>query len=296
MAGRFTAVPVMTAICTVLLMAGCRSSWRPTVEALRSADGISVDLWSRSAPVGAKLTFRETNLLDESAAGRTYPMHLGEGGLIAGELKPVDRFDLSPFVRSDGEQPPRFQWPNMKDRSAKGFLLEFDPPLLDRPPVLAGDETQKAKSSFVYHNWEGKQIARGTATRTFKLEGYENLEVGDTSYPDCVLLRVETLLIVPFVARVEVIEYRWLAPKVGEVQRVLHVDGMVLLRPIKSGTQYELARAELPESRPATGGTQRKEPGAAWRRCAVYLEPSIPRPQVRGLVVEFAPYEVLDEQ
>jgi hypothetical protein len=70
---------------------------------------------------------------------------------------------------------------------------------------------------------------------------------------------------------------------------VQHVDGVVLLRRLESAAQYELARAELPESKPAKE-QQSQEPsraGATWRRCAVYLEPSIPKPQVRGVVVEF---------
>jgi len=114
------------------------------------------------------------------------------------------------------------------------------------PRSVQGGQPYVCRTAVRCHGGKGRHIYSGQASRTIVFEGYEEVKIGDVPYTDCVRLRIETQLDLPWVASVGTTEYVWLAPRIGEVQRVRRWKGFMLLTYFEGVARYELMRMALP--------------------------------------------------
>ena len=271
--------------------AGCETAWRPPLAGVQVASAsITADLSGRMPPPGARLTYRRTSLLNPKAAPEQYVVQVTCTGWGEGKLTQQSRGPLASHVEREGAQGPaqQFPWPHPWGASAVGFFLEFDPPLVSWPRVVEGGSARKCESRFKCYGARGQYSYRGSATRAIELEGYETVSIDGVNYNDCVRLCTETRFCIPWIAYVDLTEYSWLAPGIGEVKRLQCWTGLALLVYFKDIVQYELVSVEHPAEQPAERSAERRAP-VRWSRCAVYLDPALPTPQLQGLAVEKAP-------
>ena len=271
--------------------AGCETAWRPPLAGVQVATAsITADLFGRMPLPGARLTYRRTSLMAPEAEPEQYVVQVTGTGRGEGELTQQSGGPLASHVEREGAQgaAQQFPWPHPWGASAVGFFLEFDPPLVTWPRIVEGGRAHECESRFRCFGARGQYLYRGSATRVIELEGYETVSIDGVKYNDCVRLCTETRFRIPWIAHVDLTEYSWLAPGIGEVKRLRCWTGFALLVYFKDIVQYELVSVEHPAEQPTRPVPQRRVP-VRWSRCAVYLDPALPNPQLQGLAVEKAP-------
>ncbi|MCH7814353.1 MAG: hypothetical protein IID40_10075 [Planctomycetes bacterium] len=272
-----------------ILTTGCSGSWRPSLEAVvppeqrhtfdlrpyLAGDADRPMIYERkslSDPDDPPSLFRRrpqaTALTLGSLADR--PVHA-----VADYLEPTDR-----ARRRRGAL-----WPEDPENRGVAFFLEFDPPLTQIPGTIAQVEGHHQRSRLLFYNRHAELIREGTVMRSVVFEGLESVEVGDVVYPACARLRAVTKFRLPWWPRVDVTEYLWLAPGVGEVRRIERISGLAWLAYFEDVQQYELVEPRPIASRPASP-TPDEPP--AWSRCAVFLDRLPPHPRLGGAVIDLA--------
>lgn len=284
---------VMALLGSLGAAAGCHSTWRPPLEGVQAATAtMTVVLAERVAPPGASYTYRRTFPERRDLPADEYDVRFTRSQRAEGRLASSDVDSLEGHLLPGGPEPAEysFPWPEKEDPVAAGFFLAFDPPLINCPRFMQGGIPFVCGSKVRCHGAKGRHIYNGKARRTFVFEGYETVVIDDVPHTDCVRLRVDTLIEFPWVARVEATEYVWLAPHVGEVERLRRLRGFMLLTYFECVERYELVRMELPRQ-PEEGAARDGQALDAWRRCAVYLRPALPAPRLQGLLVDLVAEE-----
>jgi len=198
---------------------------------------------------------------------------------------------LDEYMANEGDAGPaaQFTWPRWEPDSA-GLMLRFDPPLAYLPRRLDARGRTHASARVLLHNPKGKQTDSGKVERNVYLEGYATVTAGNRTYSDCVYLRTETRMHFPWLARIALTEYLWLAPNHGIVRRVQRLRGRILIRYFEDVIEDELIRCELPESQD-TGGKSAPRLGETCSAAVIYLQPAQPVPCVTGAVMQFSAEE-----
>jgi len=266
--------------CAIGLCAGC--SWQPPVKTLRRATGLRVQIGARQAPAGTRLTYRRSDPTDESAeAMPEYIVAVDKHRHVEGDLTDINLAPIRSFLQQgDAPATQALNWPKTP-RPAWAIYLTFDPPLDACPESLAGDEKVTCVSKFDVFNWKGKRLASGSASRTFRFRGYEDVTIGDNRYGDCVRIRVETRLTVPFACDVTTTDYVWLSPGIGPVRRVQTIRGSLLVRRLSSATQWDLVHI-----RPGESQSKGLPLFGPWRRVAAHMHPANSKTRLWGLAIE----------
>ena len=281
----------MSALCVIA--GGCAPRWRPPLDNVVSGQaGLRVELADYLAPPGVTRVFTRRNLLDPADPSRRYVRHsegnaVQEGQLI-GRVDPADLAKLSPDT--DAAPFAEFEWPEIEDGIGAGFFLEFDPPVPRYPPFLAPGLTLVYESAIRYYDWRGRFREDAAATRTAVWEGLEDLP----DRPGCLRIRIETDFRMGWGTRVRVTEYVWLARGFGEIRRVERLEGYAFLLPFEAAYEYTLtggnaaARTASPPGQSPDSVASPASPPGEWRRCAVFLDRTYPRPRLAGVAVELA--------
>ena len=253
-----------------------------------------IELSRYVAPQGRGVrTYLRFNPADPDDPVVRYERRSGGGMVAEGSLakKPV-RTVTQYLARTPGGQYLRgMLWPQDPQKQGAAFFLEFDPPLARLPRLIDANGGFNQECRLRYFNRDAVEARGGSVTRQVVFEGFETIEAGGLEYAGCVRLRIETRYRIRWAPRVNVSEYVWLAPGIGEVRRVESFSGLALPVFFNGLHVYELI-GESPESSAATQLVRASaigpSPVEAWSSCAVYLDRLLPRPRLGGLAVELA--------
>jgi hypothetical protein len=176
-------------------------------------------------------------------------------------------------------------WPVNPESKGAAFFLEFNPPLVYLPASITPNGAVSQEVTLRYYNRDGILRRTGTVERAITLEGFENVGTDGMHFANCARLKVDTRIRVKWGPRVDLTEYLWLAPGIGEVRRVQRFSGFAYLVYFSQVQSFELASSTTGQQDAGAGTTF---PGEVWTRCAVYLDRLPPHPRLGGLVVELA--------
>ena len=290
---------VLLIICVgvgLALMTGCATTWPPTREHLRLADATTISsLADFCPPPGTRKVFRRTERGQHVEDAERYEVVVQSNGRFEGLL--CDRINqpLGSYLTSDvdGATPRRFNWPDARGQSHAAFFMRFEPALGCTPNRVVGGSELVCESGVQMFNWQGRPNYKGRVGRHLYFEGFDRVQIGQIEYDDCLLLRAEMHFRFPWIGRVDTTEFIWLARGIGEVRRLARWRGFVFLAFFDEMSRYELVEYHPGDVKSSPGETHSAAAeGAAdgylraWRQCAVFLQPALPRPQLAGLLVE----------
>jgi len=302
---------------------GCARAWRPSpVEFVAPQADAVLNLADYLPKTATDRVYLRRNLGEPDEPPRPYPRRSAPGaaseGLLAGRCgakAPPASSDaaassgsVARFLGdSDDARTRRGElWPMDAGKTSAACFLEFDPPLVDLPERISADLPFAQRCRLRCYDRDAKLWREGTATRRVFFESLESVTTSSQTYADCARLRIDTHIRLRWGPRVNVTTYSWLAPGFGEVRRVEEISGLALLILFDEVYEYELIEAVreaalTSATRPAgpTTRPQRPKPPsvqpdfapyqpAAWSRCAIFLDRSLPHPRLGGLVAELA--------
>ncbi len=270
-----------------LLLGGCSSNWRPPLHAVQLVPNNAVIDLTRYAPSGlpAARTYRRTNVRSGADTPGVYERVYHAGVRTEGVLADREVAEVSGYLGPDAPLAvDRWKlWPEGAESSGAAFLLEFDPPLTCLPASIEAGHPTSQRVALRYFNRDGRNTRRGWVERACELEGYQAVEAGGVRFDHCARLKIDTKLRIHRGPRVDVTEYVWLAPGVGEVRRTEKVQGWTLLLYFDELHNYELLTAG---AQGAPGDNTARRVGEAWSCCAVFLDRLLPHPRLGGLIAE----------
>lgn len=265
--------------------AGCMDGWRLEQSDVQIAPAVMhFDIAQRLAPPESRALYERTTAHSTDPPTRYEVVRTGnvqrEGALADSNIA-----DLAPYLAAD-DGSPQLPWPSSETERSAGLLIRFDPPAQYLPAMLDAGKTHHETVQVQIHNPAGKLLYTGNAERELRVEGYENVATSDMRYPDCVRVFTQTRIRVPWIARLTVSEYLWLAPNKGFVRRVQRLAGWVFLRYFEDVVEDRLIKIEmLPTHR---GDDTATDPARGWSSAALYFCPSLPQPRIAGAIFEFA--------
>ncbi|MBI4581117.1 MAG: hypothetical protein HY718_15545 [Planctomycetes bacterium] len=271
----------------LLSLAGCGGRWRSAIKAVQSQPAVQesgIEPYLRATRVG-RWTYECREVGRGDIAPRTYVREanlLGtmEGKLLGREFLPIEQYlRLPPTATAPAEANP----PQAPLKGGTAFMFELTEPIDPYPPELAAGQPITSTSPIRYYDYDGRLLSQGTLTRTAQIEGVEEVECPAGRFPDCLRLRVDFTLHLPWLIRLDWSSYLWLSTQVGEVRRLEHMSGWFWILWFSGTHEYLLVSSEVPAAGPGAGRT----PPPRWRYGAVVLNRAIPRPQIGGLVVDF---------
>jgi hypothetical protein len=179
-------------------------------------------------------------------------------------------------------------------RGDVGTILEFDPPLEPLPARLSIDGPAVTDVRFTCYNEWGRHLYDGAARRVVTLQGLEDIRIGQTEWPKCLVLHVDTIWHFYWGPIIEISQYLWLARGVGEVRRIEHVTGLFFILAIAATERYELQSCRPPltpatQTNPATSTGPGPRAFRRWARLAMEMLQTLPSPRPGGMRVELIP-------
>jgi hypothetical protein len=175
-------------------------------------------------------------------------------------------------------------------RGELGAILLFDPPLAPMPARLALDETVVTSAQFACYSEWGRHAYDGAVRRSVTLQGLEDLRIGQTDWPKCLRLHVNTIWHFYWGPLVEITQYLWLAGGVGEVRRIERVRGLFLFVAFGATERFDLRSYEAPPDA-ATSSSPTHRAFRRWTGLAIEMTETMPEPREGGMRIELAPPE-----
>ncbi len=277
----------------VVLVCGCAGSRTAGRSNFQQADRTGVvDLGLYAAPAGAERTYRRTPLGRGRQKATEYKIVQKGRQRYEGDLVGVHVGSIEVFLAKTNEAQggPSFPWPDPHGKTHAPFFLKPDPPFERAPQKLRAWPPYFNETDVSYYNWAGEMTHSGTVGCETVFEGWEDVRVGRHVFQRCPRVQIDTWLRLPWVARLHVIEQVWLAEGVGMVRREVQWRGWVaLLVRVSGGCMFELV-SPIEKQKKAENAPQNEPPPyfGSWSCCAVYIQPSLPKPQLAGLIIEAA--------
>lgn len=205
-----------------------------------------------------------------------------EGQLVGREFLPLrdyvkPRDDAAD--RRDGRQRPQAPL-----EGGTAFMFELAEPLEVVPQRLVPDVALTATTEVIYYENDGRLLSRGTLTRTVRIEEFEEVEVPAGRFADCMRVRLDFRLQIPWLITLDWTSRLWFSPEVGEVRRTERMSGWVLILPFSSSHEYRLTSGGPSEISADLESLQ----SPRWRYGAVLMERTMPTPRIGGLVVDYS--------
>ncbi len=281
----------------VVLIGGCAKPWRPPIDTVQRENLPSVFALADYAPdePGWRWVYRRTrngaepNAFVREFTDRTYV----DGAMVGRSFQPLLTYlpdrpgEDGPTERSDQRALPvkRRPRPSAPLDGEFGVILAFDPPLPPLPVHIRMDEPVSANARLRCYDEDGDYLYDGTARRSVLLEGLEDVRAGQADYARCLRLQVTTRFHLYWGPVFDLVQYLWLARGVGEVRRIEHVTGWVLLLPFSATDRFELIDYRSPPTRTSRPGGPYPV-FRRWARMAIELAQALPSPQIGGMRIE----------
>jgi hypothetical protein len=290
---------VSTAFCVSLLvvagmlLAGCgqqqqrQHAVEPATVEVSTNEEFTSEPFSIEPYLGANRLGRWT--YSRTASGDpedTYVRLSSATRMLEGRLIDRDFLPLQNYVEQPGatDRQARRQRPRAPLEGGTGFLFELTEPLEVVPDSLVPGAPLTASTPLVYYQNDGRVLSRGTLTRTVHIEGFEEVQVPAGRFADCMRVRLDLALQIPWMITMNWTSEMWLSPEMGEVRRTEQMSGWVLVFPFSSTHEYRLISGESFSASP--------EPQAVrpplWRYGAVLMDRTVPRPRIGGMVVDYS--------
>jgi hypothetical protein len=233
-------------------------------------------------------TYRRTKPGHEDGKAVTYTRlasaeRIMEGKLATREFLPIPEYLVK---ESAASQPAAADWrrPRAPLKGGTAFMFELVEPMDPYPPELAVGAPLVSTTPVIYYEYDGRLLARGTLTRTAEIEGLEQVEVPAGTFSNCLRIRVDFSLHIPWLLNMDWKSTLWFSKEVGEVMRVQEMVGWFWILWFRSSHEYRLVSAQ-PVLHPPEPETIRP---ARWQYGAVLLDRAIPEPVIGGLVVDYS--------
>lgn len=277
-------------IAAATLLAGCSQQHKDDLQPVQSqpsAERFSMEPYLRANRLG-RWTYMRTEQ-EHAHRAVTYTRlsdsnRMMEGRLLTRKFSPLDQYFLKPSsTQSDDADRPRAPL-----KGGTAFLFELLEPMEPFPEDLTPDNPIVSTTPVVYYEYDGRQLSRGTLTRTVEIEGFDELEVPAGRFAGCLRLRLDFTLEIPWVLDMEWNSFIWLSPEMGEVRRIEKMSGWFLVFPFSSSHEYQLISGQPYLSSPEPQSVRKPR----WQYGAALLDRAIPRPQIAGLVVDYANHAV----
>ena len=211
----------------------------------------------------------------------TGPTRMTEGRLLGREIRPLGEYIHQPVPTSRPAEHRRIKPPL---QGGTGFMFELLVPMEPFPASLKPGQRITSATPIIYCEYDGRMLARGTLTRLVEIDGIEDVSCPAGEYADCLRIRLDMTVTLPWLLHLDWSSYLWLSRQVGEVRRLEHMSGWFVVFPFESTHEYALvAGRPFP---PVAGAPVSGEP--RWQFGAVLLNRAVPSPEIGGLVVDFA--------
>lgn len=277
----------VVALVTAAGAAGCAPAWTPPIQPAPgtatpryvhlSAYGVGADTPTR--------VYARHDLIRPDDPPETYRRQGNRYRQVEGTLIGRTEGPLCRYVPADGAgpaPPPHLSWPPSTP-GGSAFFLKIDPPLPHLPCIVDVRHPITRRSTVHLFNWCGRHLFEGTMERTVRFAGFEPAGSIEHVPAECLRLKIQSRIRLSWGPRVDVTEFVWLAPRLGEVRRVELLRGWAWFLPFNSAWQYDLVESQ--GAGPTVARTRTAQP--RWSIVAVHLEKSLPHPRLGGLAVEF---------
>lgn len=277
-------------------LTGCRQLTRKPVEpepvheppaSSPALDRFDIKPYLAAARLG-RWTYRRTKPDYKDHKAVTYTRlvsaeRMMEGKLVAREFLPIPQYLVkeSAATQPAGVERPR---PRAPLKGGTAFMFELVEPMDPYPPELPPGSPLVSTTPVIYYEYDGRLLARGTLTRTAEIEGFERAECPAGIFPDCLRIRVDFKLHIPWLLSMDWKSTLWLSKEVGEVRRVQEMSGWFWILWFSSSHEYQLVSAQ-PVLHPPDPESIRPP---RWHYGAVVMDRTIPEPVIGGLVVDYA--------
>ncbi len=284
------------ALVLLAVITGCAKPWRPPTDAVRRENLPPVFYLRDYAPdqPGWQWVYERSH--NNGATGRYVRRFADQvyatGALVGKAFQPLSAYlqptDEQVPEAASTEQPGDTKPPKRERAPLRGELaaiIVFDPPLPPLPLYIRGDEPVTVTARLTCHDEWGRHLYDGDVRRTVLLEGLEDIRAGETDYADCLRLRITTRLRLYWGPTMDLVQYIWLARRIGEVRRVERVTAWVLFLPYSATERFSLVKYERPEGSP----TPPRQPHTGFRRwasLAIELAEALPSPRIGGMRIE----------
>lgn len=208
---------------------------------------------------------------------------LSEGTLVGRDFAALDEY-LELERTPTGSEQARRQRPRAPMEENTGLFIRLGEPLAVIPEGMRYGETLSATSPFHYYDERGRLAASGTLTRIVEIEGFEDVTATAGRFERCMRARIELQVRIPWIMDLDLTTYLWISAEVGEVRRVHRLSGWFVIFWFRSAHEYDLV-----SSTPDPPDEAEKPLVPAWSVGALQFERVLPRPQIAGMLIDFAP-------
>lgn len=163
-----------------------------------------------------------------------------------------------------------------------GVFFELSRPLEPIPQDLRPGVATIDTAELTYFNRAGHRGSEGRLTRTVVIEGYEDIECPAGQFPQCLRVRLDLEVEFRWGIRINLTSYIWLSEQAGEVRRLQTVSGWFWI------IWFESTFEHLLTSYQATPAAVAPPDVPTWSRGAILFLRGVPRPDIGGMVIEFA--------
>jgi len=274
---------------------GCAGSWHPSfehVEPQPAEKPLDLSAYLRAERFG-KRTYRRRELpLQEGQAQTTYIREMTaermiEGRLVGQKLLPLARYLEPEAVTTTAvasTQPREVKRAQSPFKRGKALLFRLAEPMQLIPPELTEEELIESTTPIRYYDYSGRQAGVGTLTRSVAIEGLEDVECPAGRFENCLRINVNLIVQFSWWLRMQGSGYLWLSPDVGEVRRVHQISGWFLIFWFGSAYEYDLLSYDDMGGKVLTMWPT----SAKWAYGAIMFDRILPKPQVAGMLVDFA--------
>jgi hypothetical protein len=267
------------------LLAGCAPTWIPPEPPQTAAmpQVLRVRDFGCAEPAAPRLYLRR-DLKRPDAPPELYESATDHDKHIEGSLIGRSAGSLDRYIHDERDDPSavHLAWPQSSPNGA-GFFLALDPPLPRLPEFVDTREPTVSTCSVRLYNWRGKHLFRGMLERTVRYLGFAPAGTIANLPVECLRLEVRSRIRLHWGPTVNITEYLWLAPRLGEVRRIERLQGWAWFLPFDTAWQYDLVDPHRTDQLP--------RPGAAahplWSLIAIHLDRALPHPRVGGIMAEF---------
>lgn len=212
-----------------------------------------------------------------------------EGSLVFREFLPIEKYlqQRGPASRPAGAKPPKAPL-----EGGTAFMFELFEPLEPFPSELVPGTPIVESTPVVYYDYDGRRLSRGTLTRSVEIEGFEHVATPGGEFPDCLRLRLDLTVQIPWTVHMDWTSYMWLSAEIGEVRRIEQMSGWFLIFWFDSRYEYRLLSGDPVLHRPRDEAIRPPR----WKYGAVLMDRVVPRPRITGMVVDYADPPPADTQ
>lgn len=209
------------------------------------------------------------------------PDRMVEGKLVGRDFLPLKEY----LVRtSAASRPADDHRPKAPLKGGAAFMFELLEPMDPFPPDLVPGLPIIDTTPIQYYEYNGRLLSEGTLTRRVEIEGIEDAECPARLFRNCLRVRVDLIVHLPWMLKMNWTSFIWLSPEMGEVRRIEQMYGWFLIFWFASTHEYQLVTGESYRSSLDTALL----PPPLWKYGAVVMNRTVPRPEIGGMLVDYA--------